>query len=124
MASKRPSRRKGQDKGGKPPDEGGKPPDEGGKPPDEGGKPPDEGDERPVGPGNPDADPVRIHEAYVERRLSGGAPATAEAYARAIRQWHELPGAVGVPPTELTEEDAASAPDEDEDEPPDEERPE
>jgi hypothetical protein len=50
---------------------------------------------------NPDADPVKIHREYVERRLGGGAPATQEAYARAVEQWHQLPGAVRKPPTEL-----------------------
>jgi len=64
-----------------------------------GGEPPDDGDERPV-LGNADADPVRIHRAYVERQLEGGGPATPEAYERALRQWHELPGAVSRPPAE------------------------
>jgi hypothetical protein len=60
---------------------------------------------------NPDADPVKIHREYVERRLSAGAPAaTHEAYARAIKQWNKLPGAVPIPPTELTEGDAAPDP--------------
>jgi hypothetical protein len=61
-------------------------------------------------PGTPDADPVEIHRAYVERRMSGGPPATedagpptaGDAYARALEQWHRLPGAVSTPPTEVT----------------------
>src|SRR3954453_3310834 len=53
-------------------------------------------------PRNPDADPVQIHRDYVERQLGGGASATRQAYDRAIEQWHQLPGAVRVPPTELT----------------------
>jgi hypothetical protein len=44
----------------------------------------------PVGPG----DPVRIHEDYIRRHLEGGAPATREAYERAMEQWRKLPGAV------------------------------
>lgn len=63
-------------------------------------------------PGNPDADPVRIHREYVERRLGGGAPATSEAYARGLEQWHRLPGAVSTPPTEVKGVDAQSLPDE------------
>ncbi len=50
--------------------------------------------------GNPDADPVRIHREYVERRLEGGGPATPEAHEQALRQWRELPGAVSRPPAE------------------------
>ena len=76
---------------------------------DEGGKPPDKGEERPV-PRNPEADPVKIHRDYVERQLGGGAPATPEGYARAIEQWHKLPGAVRVPPTELTRDAAPPTP--------------
>jgi hypothetical protein len=54
--------------------------------------------------GNPDADPVKIHREYVERHLQGGGPATPEAYEQALRQWHELPGAVSRPPAEVTGE--------------------
>lgn len=50
---------------------------------------------------NPDADPVKVHRAYVERQLGGGATATPKAYARAIEQWNRLPGAVRGPSTEL-----------------------
>jgi len=70
----------------------------------QGGRRPE--DEEQQGPGNPDADPVRIHEDFIERRLGGGAPATPEAYDRAVRQWRELPGAVRVPSTDLTGADA------------------
>ena len=59
--------------------------------------------------GNPDADPVRVHREYVERRLGGGADASPEAYARALEQWHRLPGALSTPPAEVRREDAESA---------------
>jgi hypothetical protein len=42
-------------------------------------------------------DPVRIHEDYVQRHLGGGAPATPEAYERAIEQFNRLPGAMRTP---------------------------
>src|SRR2546421_12150680 len=66
--------------------------------------------EEPPPEGNFDTDPVQIHRDYIERRLGGGAPATPEAYARAIEQGHKLPGAVRVPPTEVTGEQSAPAP--------------
>lgn len=88
----------------------------------EGGEPPDGKRKRPPKLGNPDADPVQIHRDFVERRLGGGSDstsiatsdatseatseATSDAYARAIKQWHELPGAVSAPPTEIVGEDA------------------
>jgi hypothetical protein len=62
--------------------------------------------------GNPDADPVKIHREYVERRLGGGVPATPEAYARALEQWHQLPGAVSTPPSEVRGAEAQSPPEE------------
>ena len=34
-------------------------------------------------------------------RWLGSAPATAEAYARALAQWRQLPGAIGVTATDL-----------------------
>lgn len=40
----------------------------------------------------------RAHVEYLERRLGGGAKPSAEAYARAAKQWQNLPGAVGSPP--------------------------
>lgn len=52
----------------------------------------------PPRPGNPDADPVKIHRDYVERRLAGGAPPTSEQYQRAYEEWRRLPGAVTAPP--------------------------
>jgi hypothetical protein len=76
-------------------------------------KPPDGDQKHRPRLGNPDADPVRIHRDYVERRLSGGADATPEAYARAIQEWHQLPGAVSAPTTEVTGE-AAPTPEESE----------
>ena len=77
-------------------------------------RPPGDGEEQRQGPGNPDADPVRIHREYVERRTGGGAEPTQDAYARAIRQWHQLPGAVSAPATELSGEETARKPDDDE----------
>jgi hypothetical protein len=59
--------------------------------------------------GNPDADPVRIHREYVERRLGGGAEPTPEEYQRALAEWHQLPGAVSAPPGEVSGADAAPA---------------
>ena len=47
----------------------------------------------------PDVNRVRAHLEYLERRLQGGAPATPEAYARAVQQWQQLPGAVPHTPT-------------------------
>jgi hypothetical protein len=75
---------------------------------DNGGHQPPE-DEEQQGPGNPDADPVRIHEEFAERRLGGGAPATPERYTRAVEQWNELPGAVRVPPTGPTGDSTPAA---------------
>jgi hypothetical protein len=57
--------------------------------------------------GNPDADPVRIHREYVQRRLGGGADPTPEEYARALAEWHKLPGAVSAPPGEVSAADSA-----------------
>jgi hypothetical protein len=53
-------------------------------------------------PGNPNADPVKIHREYVERHLGGGSEASAETYANARAQWRRLPGAV----TEISGVDA------------------
>jgi hypothetical protein len=41
-----------------------------------------------------------VHEQIINRRLGGGAPATAEAYAKALEEWHQLPGSVVRPPTD------------------------
>jgi hypothetical protein len=51
---------------------------------------------------NPDADPVKLHRDYVERRIGGGEPPTAAAYQKALEQWHKLRGAVRQPGSELT----------------------
>ncbi|WP_433379273.1 hypothetical protein ACQPZX_13190 [Actinoplanes sp. CA-142083] len=51
---------------------------------------------------NPDADPVRIHRDYVERRIGGGAAPTSDAYGRALEEFHKLPGAVRQPAAEAT----------------------
>lgn len=87
--------------------------DDGGEPPQvtQGG--PGEGDDRPPPPEsssprrNPDADPVRVHREYVQRRLGGGALPTPEAYERAVDQWHRLSGAVRTPATEVRAPEAA-----------------
>ena len=50
---------------------------------------------------NPDADPVRIHRQYVQKRIGGGELPTPEAYERAVDQWHQLPGAVRAPASEV-----------------------
>jgi hypothetical protein len=39
-------------------------------------------------------DRIKVHRDLFTRRLQGGAPATSEAYARAVTQWQQLPGAV------------------------------
>jgi hypothetical protein len=67
---------------------------------------PDEGDETQEGGGSQESEPhqeehgaVRVHEAYLEHRLGGGAPATPDAYRRGVEQFQRLPGAVrSVPP--------------------------
>lgn len=41
-----------------------------------------------------------VHQEIIERRLGGGAPATPEAYAKALEEWHQLPGSVVRPPTD------------------------
>ena len=41
-----------------------------------------------------------VHQQIVDRRLSGGAPATADAYANALEQWKQLPGSIVRPPTD------------------------
>ena len=38
----------------------------------------------------------------LERRWLGSPPPTAQRYARAIEQWHALPGAVMYPPSDVT----------------------
>ena len=51
------------------------------------------------------------HVDYLERKLGGGAKPTAEAYARAARQWQHLPGAVrSMPPFDITPAPEASEP--------------
>ena len=74
--------------------------------------------EKPQGPGNPDADPVRIHREYIERRTGGVAPPTPERYRRALEQWHALPGSVRRPPIDLTGEQEPEPPKRERDEEP------
>jgi hypothetical protein len=49
-----------------------------------------------------DGEERKVHEEIIERRLGGGAAPTEEAYARALKQWQELPGSVIRPPTDVT----------------------
>ena len=58
------------------------------------GEPPETGEDQ-------GADPVRIHQDYVQRHVGGGAPATTEAYERAVEQFNKLPGAIRTPPTRV-----------------------
>jgi hypothetical protein len=66
-------------------------------------KPPD--DARPPSRREPDndefvedEDSLRLHEAYLEYRVAGGAPATPEAYRRAVEQFDRLPGVIRARP--------------------------
>jgi len=60
-----------------------------------------------------EGDIVRVHREYVERRLEGGAPATPQAYARAMAQWQRLPGAIpSLAATDLKQAQEATTPDE------------
>jgi hypothetical protein len=43
----------------------------------------------------------QVHEEIIARRTEGGAPPTAEAYARALEQWQQLPGSIVRPPTDV-----------------------
>ena len=42
-----------------------------------------------------------IHEEIVRKRLEGGKPPTADTYARALEQWHKLPGSIVRPPSDI-----------------------
>jgi hypothetical protein len=42
-----------------------------------------------------------IHEEIVARHYEGGASPTPEAYARALKQWQQLPGSIVRPPTDV-----------------------
>ncbi len=65
----------------------------------------------------PNRTPADIHADYVRRRLEGGAPPTAAAYARAIRQWRLLPGAVSGSAADLGELPPERPPGQDESQP-------
>ena len=58
-------------------------------------------DPKPVYGEEPNLRPADIHADYVRRRLEGGEPPTPDAYARAARQWRQLPGATAAAPTDL-----------------------
>jgi hypothetical protein len=47
-------------------------------------------------------DDPRRHALIIARRWLGSPPPTADRYARAIQQWHALPGAVVTPATDVT----------------------
>lgn len=74
-----------------------------GRQPPGGGEPPGKGgSEPPRGRGNPDADPVRIHREYVEKRVGGGREPGARDYQDALDQWSRLAGSIRRPPSEET----------------------
>ncbi len=54
--------------------------------------------------------PAELHAQHVRQRLEGGAPATPEAYARALDQWRRLPGAASVSAADHGEVPASPAP--------------
>jgi len=43
----------------------------------------------------------QVHEDLANERLGGGAPATSDAYQRAIEQWQQLPGSVVRPASDI-----------------------
>jgi hypothetical protein len=45
-----------------------------------------------------DEEELRLHEAYLEYRVAGGAPTTREAYRRAVEQFDRLPGVIRTRP--------------------------
>ncbi|MEU4195423.1 hypothetical protein AB0E69_26215 [Kribbella sp. NPDC026611] len=45
---------------------------------------------------------MQVHREYVERRIGGGAPPTSDAYAEALAEFHEIPGAIRLPASEAT----------------------
>jgi hypothetical protein len=45
-----------------------------------------------------DEEELRLHAAYLEYRVAGGAPATPEAYRRAAEQFDRLPGVIRTRP--------------------------
>jgi hypothetical protein len=56
------------------------------------------GDDNGNGDGHGEHEPSGEREIFVDmvqRRMGGGAPPSAEAYAKAMQQWRKLPGAVG-----------------------------
>lgn len=42
-----------------------------------------------------------VHQELLEKRLGGGDPPTAEAYAKALKEWQQLPGSIVRPPTDV-----------------------
>jgi hypothetical protein len=48
----------------------------------------------------------KVHEEIIDRRITGGISLSkedvTEAYARALKQWQELPGSIVRPPTDIT----------------------
>jgi hypothetical protein len=44
----------------------------------------------------------KVHEEIIERRLGGGEPASAEKYLYALKEWHDIPGSMVKPPTDVS----------------------
>ena len=42
-----------------------------------------------------------VHQELLEKRLGGGDPPTPEAYAKALKEWQQLPGSIVRPPTDV-----------------------
>jgi hypothetical protein len=42
-----------------------------------------------------------VHQELLEKRLGGGHPPTPEAYAKALKEWQQLPGSIVRPPTDV-----------------------
>lgn len=42
-----------------------------------------------------------VHQELLDKRQGGGEPPTAEAYAKALKEWQQLPGSVVRPPTDV-----------------------
>jgi hypothetical protein len=56
-------------------------------------------------------DDPRAHAMIIERRWLGSPPPTAERYAKALKQWQALPGAVPGPATEVPPPEGPERPD-------------
>jgi hypothetical protein len=45
-----------------------------------------------------------VHKEILARRMRGGAEPTAEKYAKALKEWQQLPGSVVRPPSDIKKE--------------------